>query len=362
MSKKILIGVVIGICLTLILSIIGNGKPDEKMIESAAKTAKLVKVETVTMDKVKRLSEISAVLEANEETIVSFEVPGRLLEMRYKEGDQVTAGTVLARINATEYSIQVAQADAGVNKSQVAYQQALQDFERVEQLYQAGAVSQSEYEKVYDRLQVAEEDYTQARESARLLGQNKTQLVAPISGTILAKHITQGQTTAAGSPVYSLGRLNPLKAVLPVPDKDLSKWREGDIVTLNLYDQERQGQVVQIYPATNRGTGTVGVEVTIPNPEHNWLPGQVVMAKRTETREGLYVPVSAVINRGEEKPFVFLALNGKAVKRSVTIGELFGDNMEITSGLKAGDKIVVKGAEQLFEDDTLESRVVATSD
>lgn len=322
--------------------------------EPAEAKAKLVVVETVTRDKAQRLSEISATLEADNETLLSFEVPGQIVDLPYKEGDRVKSGTVLARVNATEFSLQVAQADAGLNKARVGYQQAQQDFDRIEQLYREGVVAQSDYEKARDGLQVAEEDYLQAQQSADLLEQDKTSLIAPIDGTILVKYVTRGQITSAGSPVYSIGRLDPLKAVLPIPDNEIANWHQGDKVQLTLYGAEREGRVSRIYPSTNSGTGTVGVEVTVANLKQDWLPGQVVMANRPETREGLYVPVSAVINRGEDKPYVFLAIAGKAVKRSVTIGELFGDNLEITSGLTAGDRIVVKGADQLFEGDAIE--------
>ena len=356
MSKKKKTWLVLGLVVVLLIftvALITKNKPSERTESAEAKT-KLVVIETATRDKAQRLSEISATLEANNETLLSFEVPGRILDLRYKEGDKVSAGTVLARVNATEFSLQVAQADAGLNKARVGYQQAQQDYDRIEQLYRAGVVAQADYEKARDGLQVAEEDFLQAEQAAGLLGQDKTSLVAPIDGTILVKYVTKGQITSAGAPVYSIGQLDPLKAVLPIPDNEIANWQQGEKVKLTLYEIERQGQVSRIYPSTNRGTGTVGVEVAVPNPKQDWLPGQVVMANRAEAREGLYVPVSAVINRGEEKPYVFLAIAGKAIKRSVTIGELFGDNLEITSGLTAGDRIVVKGADQLFEGDAIE--------
>ena len=75
------------------------------------------------------------------------------------------------------------------------------------------------------------------------------------------------------------------------------------------------------------------------------------MAGRAEAREGIFVPAGAVINRGEAKPYVFLVTDGKAVKRSVTIGDLFGGQMEVTSGLEPGETLVIRGAHRLFEGD-----------
>ncbi|MTI79660.1 MAG: efflux RND transporter periplasmic adaptor subunit [Firmicutes bacterium] len=353
MSKKKISWIALGVVLTILLIVaVGLIKP-AKETESADKTSKLVQVETVIKSKAQRWTELSGSLEANEKTVLSFEVPGRLLELNYKQGDQISLDTVLAKISASEYSLQVAKTNAGVNKSKVGYEQALKDFERMEKLYQQGAVSQSDYDKVRDRLRVAEEDYLLAQESASLITPEKTSLVAPFNSTILTKHTTDGQTVAAGSPIYTIGQLSPLKVVLPVPDSDIANWQVGDKVSLNLYANERQAQVTRIYPATNSDTGTVGVEVTVPNPNKDWLPGQVVIANRSEQREGLFVPVSSVINRGEKKPYVFLSVDGKAVKKAVTIGELFGDKLEVIDGLESGSKIVIKGADQLFNGDDI---------
>ncbi|TEB07775.1 Swarming motility protein SwrC [Pelotomaculum schinkii] len=100
------------------------------------------------------------------------------------------------------------------------------------------------------------------------------------------------------------------------------------------------------------GTGTISVEVEVPNPRRDWFPGQVVKASRTAAmKEGLFVPVEAVLSRGEEKPYVFLAVGDKAVKTFVTTGELFNNHLEILSGVKDGDQVVVKGADRLFDGD-----------
>jgi multidrug efflux pump subunit AcrA (membrane-fusion protein) len=125
---------------------------------------------------------------------------------------------------------------------------------------------------------------------------------------------------------------------------------------MELYGQTRNGKVVKIYPATNQGTGTIGVEVHIGNPRHDWFAGQVVKARKTiQGKEGIYVPVEAVISRGQGDAHVFLNVGGKAVKTAVSIGEINGNRLEIVSGLKEGDKLIVKGVDRLFDGDPIEA-------
>lgn len=108
--------------------------------------------------------------------------------------------------------------------------------------------------------------------------------------------------------------------------------------------------MTRVLPTTNQGTGTIGVEVTLDNPQHDWFAGQVVRARRvTETREGIYLPVQAVLNQGEVKPYVFLAVGDQAVKTPVDIGRLMENRLEILSGVSLGDQVIVKGANQVYD-------------
>ncbi|MFZ5642466.1 MAG: efflux RND transporter periplasmic adaptor subunit [Bacillota bacterium] len=316
----------------------------------AADNVRLVETETVSSEKVSRYSELSGTLSPGEEAVISFEASGRITEMYYQEGDLVPAGAIVAQMEATEYSLLLARSETELDKSRMAYQKARDDFNRMEELYRHGALSKSDYEKVQNSFTVAEKDYQLARQSYSLVNEGKNQLRAPIGGTIIAKLSSVGQLAGTGVPVYRIGQVNPLKVTLPVPDSEISTWKKDDSVTLLLYNDSREGRVTRILPSTNQGTGAIGVEVTVDNSLRDWFPGQVVRARRAvETIEGLFVPVQAVVNHGEEKPYVFLAAGDRAVKTTVTTGRLIGNRLEILSGIKPGKLVVVRGAEQLFD-------------
>jgi RND family efflux transporter MFP subunit len=278
-----------------------------------------------------------------------------------KEGDQVGTGQFLARIDATEYSIEVAKSENALEKARVGYQKAKDDFARMEQLYNQGALSKSDFESAQNSFTVAEKDFLLARQAYDLVGgRGKDRLGSPLAGTVIARLASVGQVVAAGTPVYRIGQIENLKVILPVPDHQIARWKAGDSVTLLLYEDTREGKVTRVYPATSQGTGTIGVEVSLPNPQHDWHPGQVVRARfAAESREGLFLPVEAVLNHGLDKPYVFLVSGDKAVKTPVTTGDLFNNQLEITSGIKPGDQVVVKGADMLFDGNTIKQAEVA---
>lgn len=385
-----------------------NSKQPAATVQSQTE-AKQVEALTVKAGKASRISELSGTLQPVEEATVSFEVAGRITQLSVNEGDHVKAGDVLARLDASDYSLQLARANSTVaqtgaaldktnngarqeeviqskavlDKATVSYQKALDDFKRMERLYQEKAISLNDYENAQNRLTIAEKDLLTAKQSYALtvegarvedrqaqrstydqavigkqiaaLTLSKTQLRAPISGTVISKMSSIGQLTSVGTPVYRIGNIESLKVVLPVPDREISAWKEGDSVTLSVYGKTREGKVTKLFPSTNQSTGTIGVEVTVANPQHDWFAGQVVKATRPlESKEGIFLPVEAVISRGEEKPSVFVVTNNKAVKTSVTIGELIGNQLEITSGLQTGQQVVVKGVDRLFDGDPIE--------
>lgn len=333
----------------LTLAACGGKQDKETRLET-----KLVDIASVRHQTVALLTELSAALEPVEESSASFEVAGRILEMTCGEGDHVEAGDILARLDATEYSLQVSQAGSALDKAQVAYQQAKDDFNRVEQMFNQKAIAQVDFENAQNRFAIAERDYLQARQAYGLLSPDKSLLKSPIRGTVIAKLSTVGQLAGAGTPIYRVGRIDPLKVLLPVPDRDILSWHVGDVITVSLYQEKREGKVTRIYPTTNQGTGTISVEVEVPNTRRDWFPGQIVKASRAAVmKEGLFVPVEAVLSRGEANPYVFLAVGDKAVKTSVTTGELINNQLEILSGVKDGDQVVVKGADRLFDGDSI---------
>ncbi|MDN9012713.1 efflux RND transporter periplasmic adaptor subunit [Brevibacillus laterosporus] len=368
---------------------------------------KPVGIMQIKTQKMATISELSGTLEPFQETILSFEVAGKIQELIVREGDNVLSGQLLARLDTTDYALKLSLANTDVSSAEatlakvkngaraqekaqvktaleaksIDLDHARKDYNRMDQLFKSGAVTQAEYENAKKVLDLAQKDYDSAKEKYSLVIEGtriediaatqanyqtavvarsqaaslleKTQLKSPITGTIISKMVEEGQLADAGTAVYRVGNINFLKTVLPVPDKEIGSWAVGDTVEISLYGQKRTGKVSKIYPATNQQSGTIGVEVIIDNQKHNWFAGQVVSAKRILTQtEGIFIPTDAVMSRGSE-PFVFLVIEGKAVKTPVILGRFINSHFEITTGLKAGDRVIVNGADRLLDGDTV---------
>lgn len=321
------------------------------------------------------------------------------------------AGIIGARANVNKVNKgaraqEKQQAQATVDKAQSAYNKAKADSERIQKLFEAGAATAADNENARLNATSALKDLEQAKESLSLLlegataedhqsaqasfqdalagkskalaageqakasqkqasanyekalvakGQaelalSRTRLLSPVNGVILAKSVNTGDLVASGQAIYRIGSIDRLKVLLPVPDNEIRDWKKGQEVNVVLYEESRQGTISNIYPSTSTNTGTVNVEVVINNPQRNWLPGQVIKAANQVTdKNGILIPAEAVINTGN-KPYVFKDIKGKAVKTPVELGDQVVENqLQIVSGLREGERIVVKGAGSLFD-------------
>ncbi|MGE5704053.1 MAG: efflux RND transporter periplasmic adaptor subunit [Clostridia bacterium] len=391
----------------LLLAACSSSAPKEAVTLQAV--GKRVAVAEVKENARVRVTQLSGILKPSEETQASFETSGRIVALAAEEGDLVTQGSVIASIDNRDLALQEASAAATLQQAQaqlaqvnngsraeeiaqsknlqekakITLEKAKADLQRSEELYRQGALSKNDLEAAQNRATIAEKDWENAKQAYSLvlngprnevkqqtagvyqqavvgqqraaLSQAKASLSSPISGVVLEKLATVGQLTVQGTPVYRIGRVDSLLVELAVPDRDVSQWKKGDQVKVSLYDQERVGEVTRILPSVSQQSGTVPVEVLIANPNRDWLVGQVVTAKHERKGPtGIFVPVEAVLSRGEKQPYVFVARDNKAVKIPVELGSIIDNDLEIKAGLTAGDRVIIKGMDQLFDGDALE--------
>ncbi|MHB8073363.1 efflux RND transporter periplasmic adaptor subunit [Desulfosporosinus fructosivorans] len=391
------------LCLIMILTLTACKQPSSQLEE-----IKEVAAIEVKQEKEIEVSESSGTLQVVEETTSSFEIPGRIKSIKVAEGTKVNLGDVLAELDSEDYQLQVNMADSNLKRAAAAldlismgareqeiviskskldqatavYQKALTDSKRWEELYKSGGIALTEYESIKTQLTIAEKDMTSAQQAYSMttegarkedrdqvsagyaaavaskdqatLALSKTQLKSAISGTVIAKYITASQLINVGTPVFKIGNIESLKVVLSVPDYEISNWQIGDKVTATLYGNSKEGIVTKKSPSINEGTATIGVEVTIDNQQNDWLPGQVITCSHAiDGKDAIYIPVASVVKTGNENPYIFIVDNDTAVKRFVTLGKIQNDKLEISSGLEPGDKVVIKGAERLFDNDKI---------
>ncbi len=298
---------------------------------------------------------VSAVLRAE----LAFEVPGRIVELSVKEGQRVASGEVLARLDARDYEAEVASARA--NRSV-----ANTDLDRYQRAFKANAVTPQVLDQARRSLEVADASLVRAQKAL-----DDTRLVAPFAGRIARKLVEDYANVQAKQPVVILHSDDALEMEINVPESVWGREENGTRPANSPADLQLPGELHVVigaqsdtpYPAiitgfsnaADRVTRTFQVTVGFEPPEEAvvspGMTGHVVYRLPASAGSGLLVPQQAVIGGADGSPFVWLyePEGGQVTRQPVTVGDLTGDLIRVTSGLQSGDRIAVAGMHSLSE-------------
>jgi cobalt-zinc-cadmium efflux system membrane fusion protein len=184
------------------------------------------------------------------------------------------------------------------------------------------------------------------------------EVYAPISGRILEKHVSIGESVSTESELFLIADLSSLWVNLSVSQKDLPKVREGQKVHIRFSPVEAgaaatepggipdaEGTIKYIDALVSEDTRTATARVVLSNPNGQWKPGMFVtgLVAVDSSSVGVLVPLDAVI-KFEEQETIFIQDDHGFEPRTVTLGRQSGTHVEVLSGLKAGERYVAKGA------------------
>ncbi len=318
----------------LLLSACQQGEPQG---EQDAEEVPPVPVETSTPIR----GEVSAVysgtapIEAFAEADVIAKVEGEVREFLFEEGDEVTEGQVLARLDGERLRLEL-------NESRARLQQMQRDFERNKELREKGLLSEGDFEKLRYDLEALEASFNLAS-----LELDYTQIRAPIDGVISQRYVKIGNTIRVGDPAFRVTSFDPLVAYMHVPEREYRRLKKGQPVAIDidaLAGQRIMAEVTRVSPIVDPDTGTFKITIEIRDAERRIKPGMfgrmsIVYDHKVNV---LQVPRSAIIEEGGNES-VLVVENGKAVRKIVQTGYGESGMVEIIDGLVESDNVITVG-------------------
>lgn len=311
---------------------------------------------------------------ASEISQVRPQVNGVVIEQLFKEGTQVSKGQPLYKIDSSLYRDGVDEAAGNLALAKATVNSARLQAERYKELIKVNGVSQQEldnaqstYEQAKATVAVNEAVLKTARTNLRY-----TQVSAPISGRIGRSSITRGAlvTSAQTDPLATIQKLDPMYVDLTQSSDEYMALRkqltENGIkptelsVRLKLENgtaYAEQGTFKFSDVAVDEATGSVTLRAAFPNPNNALLPGLYVRAELgTGTRpNSVLIPQGALFRDAEGNPLVWIVgKENKAEQRKITLGDAIDNRWLVTSGLKAGDQVIVEGLQGLSAGMTIE--------
>jgi membrane fusion protein (multidrug efflux system) len=305
-----------------------------------------VEVAAVSMGDISAYFTGTATVEAEEETDVVAKVSGVVEKLYVEEGDFVKAGAVLAKLDDEMIAVQLEQAKADLRKEE-------NNYERNMNLHEKKLVSTEVFQQVkfeYERQKAA---YDLAELSLRY-----TSIKTPISGVVAERKIKVGNMVLQNQDVFKVSGLNPLIAVLHVPERQLERMRTGQRAILHidaLGGIDYEGHIKRISPVVDSATGTVKVTIEVKDPTGRVRPGMFSRIKIIyDVRKGTTLaPKDAIIAEDRESA-VFVVQDSTAYKRNVVLGYTNTTSVEILEGLAPGDTIVTTGKGSLKDSTKVE--------
>ncbi|RZV39228.1 MAG: efflux RND transporter periplasmic adaptor subunit [Chromatiales bacterium] len=288
----------------------------------------------------------TAPIEAFAEADVIAKVEGEVREVLVEEGDDVSSGQVIARLDGDRLRLELSESGARLRKME-------RDYERNKDLRGKGLLSEGDFEKLQYDLEALKASYNLAS-----LELDYTQIRAPIDGVISERYIKLGNTISVGDPVYRVTNFDPLVAYLHVPEREYRRIEPGQPVGLDVDALDGPpiiAAVTRVSPVVDPATGTFKITIEISDEQRRIKPGmfaRIGVVYDTHVN-ALQVPRSALVeDLGETS--VFIVEDNVAVRRAVEIGISDRGMVEITSGLNDDDEVITVGQVGLQPDSRVE--------
>ena len=365
--------------------------------EPATTTVPMVqgtKIETVAQQPLDESYEAVGTVRAKATSIVSSQVTGSIVAMRVHEGDTVRAGQVLVEIDSREARIQTQKSGAGLLETKSALdevdrsikaaessrsaavakrQLASSTFRRYQQLLARQSISPQEFEEARAGYEVANAEAELAGRTLQSLEAKRRQVLAridqakadvassqvyssfsriaaPINGIVVSRQADVGYMASPGTPLLTIESGNDYRLEASVQESQINRIHLGDQVRVRidaLGPEELTGIVVEIVPASDPASRTYVVKVSIPAPTGNQqiirsgLYGKAHFV--TGRTQAITIPQKAVVEHGQLTSVYVVDQSGIARMRLVRTGKTYADRVEVLSGLKEGEQIIVEG-------------------
>ncbi|MDX1951576.1 MAG: efflux RND transporter periplasmic adaptor subunit [Verrucomicrobiota bacterium] len=365
----------------------GSRDASSELKKSRNEQLRAVQTAFASEEPVQRSILVNGLLAAEEQAVLSVKAPGRVREVFIDLGSSVKAGDPVAQIEKRDYELRLQQARAAVSQARARVglplegdddtleleqvsivreakallEEATKNRNRIQELNRQGILSQSELESAVAAFLVAvnrsDEALHDARNRLAILSQRRAELAiilqeledttirAPFDGMVQDRKANLGEYLAAGAPVATLVRMDPIRLRVEIPEREAPQVKVGQSILLHIEGIQgppRRGKLVRLAPAVSQESRVVLAEASFKNDGSlrpgTFAQGEIVVKEADTT---LLIPRSAVlVFAGVER--VFFVSNNIAMEQRITTGSSFGDKVEVVRGLKPATEVILQ--------------------
>ena len=295
-----------------------------------------VQVETLALTRVPFQIEVAGTVQAVDQAEIAARISGAVIEVPVQPGARVAKGALLVRIDAAEISAQV-------RRAKTQRDQAQRNLDRETKLLQLNATTSETVNTLQETLLMADAGYREARAMLAY-----TEIRAPFSGTITHKLIEVGDLAVPGITLLKMEIATVLEIVAQIPEAMTQHLATGDRLPVSVPASElsSMGVVSEIAPTVEPLSRTTRIKLSLPQNK-GLRSGQFARVALSGNGEAtLLIAKSALHHQGQMEQ-VFVVDQGLARLRLVRVGSVYGERIEILTGLRAGEQVVVSAEDRL---------------
>ncbi len=317
-----------------------EGKVETKNDQSRAKPVK-VSVITIKPTPIKDALLLPGETEAWHDVRLASEIDGIVERIDPREGQAVKEGQLIA-------TIEVSALKAALDHAEASFELTDKLYQRRKLLSERNVIAKEELDRSLNKRTLALSNLRRAK-----IKYERGFLHSPINGLVNHLHVDVGEFVDRGDPVADLVNVDKIKINVNVPELDVRYLRVGQkaMVTVDAFPGRRlPGRIDFVAYKADPATKTFRVRVLIRNPDREIRPGMIarVAFLRRIIPDALVVPLFALVDKGGER-IIFVENDGIAYARTVSIGIIEGDRIQITEGLEIGDHVIVNGQTEVEE-------------
>lgn len=347
------------IAVTLIVVLLVGSKfiPHKSTEVKVEDNAVTVSVATAAMMNSFEALSYKANLEPAEEAVVSSKATGQVIQVSFEDGDKVTAGQILAQLDDTTLKNNLSTAQISLNQLKLDLASKQNDYGTADQLYQNGAISKTSFDAAKLAYQSALSNVQLKQVDIQNLTNSISDCVirAAINGEVVDKSVQVGQFVTVGTKLGTVKNNTTINASIQLVQEDLDKLTVGQTVQMKLKDTDSKvynGIVKNIAHSADDQTRVFNCLIQLDNSSGELKSGitGVIEIPQKDNKKILAIPMSGL--SGSDGDYsVFTLEDHHAKKVSVTIGAMSQDRVEITSGIKEGDQVIISNINSLQNGD-----------
>ncbi|MEO1784648.1 efflux RND transporter periplasmic adaptor subunit [Thermodesulfobium sp. 4217-1] len=335
--------------LLAIFLISGCSSNQPKKIES--KTIEGVKLQTVNQGDLPNYLEATGTVKAKIISVITSKVMGTITSVNVKDGDSVSEGQVLLTVYDQDASERVRQAEKNLDAARLNMSLSNATYMRYRALYDEKALSQQEMDQIITEKELAKANYERA---VAAVGEAKVMrsfytVTSPISGIVSSKKVDVGTTAMPGMPLLNVENTSSFELDANVDSKYSQDLKVGSNVGVKVESlPEIQGKISEIVPSVDPMSRSFVVKIELGSGNlRSGMYGKAYF--NIGTKKAISIPESALVRKGGLVGVYVVDDKGLVSYRMVKLGEKYGKNVEILSGLSNGEKIIVEGTENAFD-------------